>query len=242
MRGLQNLEELKNEIEKYCEGKFDIFHCEATPREEGKTVIYQGTYHEFLKFAEKQGVKIIYMLTKTIEENDLENLFYMLKPIEEDDSGEQEYFGKIAFIEIGFFINGVYHALIEKADWFAIPEEVEEIEEGYPKEIEEKSKETLVEEMMAYIQKEYPEALENEEIIHQAQTSFWLEKGLEHKFHLEPQLRIKIDKIDDIARGKIIAKIKEKEKEMPPNLIKECVKWAREQGFLKLNKSNVVCV
>ena len=64
-------------------------------------------------------------------------------------------------------------------------------------------------------------------------------KGIYGQYDLETRLRIKIDKVKDEVVAEITKERFEKEKDLIPELVKECVEWARGIGLKRVNMSNL---
>lgn len=66
-----------------------------------------------------------------------------------------------------------------------------------------------------------------------AREAFWQEKGV-NRFY-SGKGRILMEKVSSIVERKLEAK----EKETLPQLIKDCIEWAKENGLKKITKSNI---
>jgi hypothetical protein len=228
---MAGLEEIKSKIEEFCKGKFDIFYCKKTPEsEESKVAIWQGSWEDFLKFGERRGVKIVYLYTIRIEEDDVEHI---------------EHKGEIGYIEIGYFIGDVYHIFVESSEWFNSSEEdieesneeeaIERNKEGI-KELKEKTIDDLSQEMITYCKEQFPELFTDADIssIHKMQEFFWLEKGIREQdiYSLDSKLRLKIEKVNEGVRKRIEEgnENMEKIKEMPiDKLSQEMIEYFKSQ-------------
>ena len=94
--------------------------------------------------------------------------------------------------------------------------------------------------MIQWIDKEFPNILEDElHTTKEAQRAFWVEKGLENIFELEPDVNHKLLTVEGIVDKKFLIREKEREKKLLPSLVEEFVKWGREQGIKKLFKYHV---
>lgn len=258
---MEDLESLKRQMEDYLKQQgINIFY--ASIFSEGSVEVLWGKENDwetFFQIAKSEGVKTIVfeeiVFDKSFIDDHLKD-----ESLAENEEGKtkikeynkkllefEKYLGKIGQISVGWIKDFVVYKYTKVADWMkeygelTTEEEVEEEEtgEGMPKEIKEKSKEQLAEEMEKYINKEFPEALEDEIVLDQAQSSFWAEKGLERIYDLEPKIRIKLERVNEVIKKKILEQIRQKEKELLPKLVQECIKWAKEQGLKKVNKTNI---
>lgn len=114
-----------------------------------------------------------------------------------------------------------------------------------PEEISSATDEQLSQELIAFAKKEL--SFEGEFInIALVSNSFWLSKGLSSKWNLPSEIRLKVDRVEMLARQNIHnerqAKRQEKlnmEKEQLPTLVSECVLWASKNGLKRLTVADV---
>ena len=216
---MRELEKLKEDLAKYCEGKlvvlYEVGETDSFDTSEG-VEFSGGDYKDFLRIAERLGVKIVYY-------------FEAFGETKEDE---------IAEIDLGFVYDGVRHTLSSYASWYE--KELEENqgmnEEEVSEEFDKKSAEDLAKELVTFAHKEYPDALLND-MYHIADV-FWQAKGFE-RITKDASTRIKMDKVKRLAEQEIRNAVVKKEKEELPRIIEECVAWARDNGFNKLTEGNL---
>lgn len=124
-------------------------------------------------------------------------------------------------------------------------DEEDEKEISVPDEIKNSSADQLAEVIFSYAQKE----IQNEELRWldpEFFAEFWDSKGIEDKFNLPDNIRLKIDKAEKIVQKKWEKEIADrerarflKEKEGLPQLIKDCAQWAKQNGLKKVTQSDV---
>jgi hypothetical protein len=78
-------------------------------------------------------------------------------------------------------------------------------------ELKEKSPEEIAEEIMQFIEKEFPEAIELGGGLHEAKTFFWMKKGLRAGCVEDPEINLKIRRAELLAEKKIKLRISGKE-------------------------------
>ncbi|MBA7593868.1 hypothetical protein ES703_00802 [subsurface metagenome] len=261
---MEDLENLRQRIEDYLKQQgisafYGNFPSKGTV--EGTVEVIWGKENEwesFLQIAKHEGIKTVIFESMIFDKSFIDDRLKgeNLAESEEEKIGIRDYnkklqkfekyLGEIGQISVGWIKDFVVYRYTKVADWMneygeltTEEEAEEEIEEGIPSEIQEKSKEQLADEMEKFINKEFPEALEDEKVLVDAQSSFWAEKGLENTYDLETKIRIKLEKVDKAVERKILEHIRLKEKELLPKLVQECIKWAREQDLKKVNKTNI---
>ena len=104
-------------------------------------------------------------------------------------------------------------------------------EEELPEEIRNKSAEELSDEFLENLLKEVSYPGRND--IYTAEELFWQQKGLERYSSRGRLLRHQVS-------GIVLRKIEKREKEMIPQLIEDCIKWAKENELNKITKTNVI--
>jgi hypothetical protein len=94
-----------------------------------------------------------------------------------------------------------------------------------------KSEEELAKEFMGYIEKEFPDS--------RYLTRYIMDVFLEQKgvklYAVDPTMRLKLEKVQRLVEQKQL----QKERELLPELVEECTKWAKGNGFKKMTKTNV---
>lgn len=98
----------------------------------------------------------------------------------------------------------------------------------------EKPDEELTNEALDFIKKQFKDA----PVPYRATELFWESKGI-RRFTSDTRLRLKMDKVESMVRQKLEEEQVEREKEILPGLIDECLKWATRNQLRKLTKSNV---
>lgn len=233
------LEKLKKELKKYCSDNGVILYevDDDNLTAENSIGFTSGDYKEFLKIAEKQGIKLIYY---------------------EETFGETKQ-NEIGEIYIGFAYNGILHTSSIIASWYE--EELEETDEEdkeesvYSKDsvnmeirantksgliyIKEKSEETIKIDFMEFGKKDYPDAYTGEALVIHIFKLFLESKGIYNEYNLSTKLQMKIDKVKDTVESEITQVRFEKEKSIMPGLINECATWIMELGLKRANQSNI---
>lgn len=182
-----DLEKIKKEIEELSKNKFEIFYCSTASHSEYPCFVWEGDAKSFIKFAEKQNVKILYLL---------------ILRIGEENEEFQEQKGEIAVIRLSFLINNILHIFEETADWFNPREEEEETEEVVSEDIIKKNKDDLATEALKYLRENYEDSLNNYNVVSTAMRSFWLDKGIANRYSLDPKLSIKTQQVEEIVQRK----------------------------------------
>jgi len=98
-------------------------------------------------------------------------------------------------------------------------------------EVKEKSVEQLADELVAFIEKEFPEAKTSPRMLDEARQLFWVSKGLRSTYVDDPQVRIKIQRTEFLAKekwrfgeGKVASDFAEKSEEELANELVEFMK------------------
>ena len=116
-------------------------------------------------------------------------------------------------------------------------------EQVIPEEIKMATDESLAREIIDFIKKEFPD---NEKVwIRNISQLFWSQKNLS-KFATSPEIQLKMEKAEMLAQKQIdsekeaMKKVRfEEEKIMLPQLVLDCVRWAKEQGLKKITLSDL---
>lgn len=114
------------------------------------------------------------------------------------------------------------------------------------KELEKAPAEKLAEELVKFTKEQFPDIGSPRYELHRVLDAFWLARGVESRFELPSQLRLKTQRVEMLAERKLEeekaklekAKIEEEKKQIPA-LIDECVKWAKSSGLSRVTKSNI---
>lgn len=234
------LESLKKEIDAYCsKNDLILYEVDADNLTAGTTIEYiSGDYKDFLKIAETLGVKLIYY----------EKAFGETK---EDE---------IAEIYLGFAYNGVLHTLGTQASWYE-----KELEESYKDDEEDKegdsglvhmtggksntkegityikntSEDEIRKDFLDFIRKEYPEIYNGGALVYNIYRPFLESKGVYNQYQMETRLQMKTEKVKDSVEAEVTKERFEKEKGIIPDLVKECVEWAKGLGLNRTNMQNL---
>jgi hypothetical protein len=205
--------------------------------EEPNVVIWdsaRGDWKSFIEIAKEEGAKTI-----------------IVGVIKGRDDKHADDIGSIA---LAWIKDGVKYAFEEQTEWW-----VESTKEGAPsigigyrregqiskevmKDLQSKDENQLADEMLVFLSKEFPEPFITN---YHSTEPFWEQKGINMWF-LDPELRLKIEKVNTIVRQKFeqerLKKEKEcieKEKELLPKLVEECLEWAGKNHIKKVTKSNI---
>ena len=68
---------------------------------------------------------------------------------------------------------------------------------------------------------------------------FFEEKGIGNTYLVPPMLRFKLDAAKELAREAFEEKRFNKEKELIPQLVSECIEWSQDKGLTRLIKANL---
>ncbi len=221
---MAELEALKNTILKEYKDKFVFFELDGiSPSDVKDSLMWAGdSYKEFLAMAEKLGSKIIYYseaFPDTLEK---------YAKHEED----------VAEVDLGFLHDGVLHTMSIYASWYTPNEDIEASEdglEGSAEELEKKPAEEIAKEMAEFAYKEFPDSLTN---FYHIADAFWQAKGFQ-RFNSDAKTRLKQDKVRQLAERQVMGAVITKEKGQLPKIVEDCVKWAKDNGFNKLTRSNL---
>jgi hypothetical protein len=128
------------------------------------------------------------------------------------------------------------HIFTTDASWYE-PEYIDDEEdEKVLEKLGKMSAEEIAKDMVAFANKQFPDSLDFFEI----RNAFLAENGTDRfGVNMDANLRVKIDKADRLAQQQIMQAVVKKEKEELPKIVEECVKWAKENGFNKLTRSNL---
>lgn len=231
-------EDMLNKILHISTGKFYIFY--SSPITESENVQYvewsTDNVEDFFAFAEKIGIKIIYL-----HEGKIAN------------STKYEHKGELGYIEVSFLYEGIFHVFSEGEDWFfeegETTEETSKVDvfghkidtaeslerENSTKELNENPPNELAKEMVEFAYKEFSDSLTS---FYKVADAFWESKGLNF-IGADAKNRIKMERVNQIAEKEVMNALVNKEKEQLPKIIENCVSWAKENGFNKLTRSTM---
>jgi hypothetical protein len=182
-----------------------------------------GGAAKFLKNAWESGIKSIVISIKRFEDEDMDCSSIDCK----------KYRGKIAEIDIMYISNDVGYKYHEEADWFSelntfnIDDLLEESDEKkvlpLTREVNEKSMDLLIQDMLQYFDSEVMDPDADE--IDNNMRNFWMDKGINFDFPIDTELKMKIDRVNREARKKIEKNMKSVERQnlmkLIPTVIKE---------------------
>jgi len=254
-----DLKQTPQEVEKYLKQEgFTIFYGVEAARSEYLAEVWwaeeESGWKGFLQAAKDAGAKVVIVQASSLEKEDLQP---MLLEDEQEETKPTEalkelekYVGKIGHFSLFWFKDGVKYGFSQATDWW---EELsplmkeyahlgvgEELVHEIPKEIKRKPSEQLADELVAFIEKEFPEAkMSYSSLPHEAEQLFWESKGLRNTYVDDPQVSIKIHRAEFLARLKLEQETQKREREIVTKLVEECVKWAKENGLKKVTKANV---
>jgi hypothetical protein len=138
---------------------------------------------------------------------------------------------------LNLFASTIGQIMTEEAE--IQPEEVS-TETSFRKSVELKeSAEELVAQLIEFFKKEYPEHEIKSTFPHDISRLFWASKGLDSVFLFDSSTRLKMGAVEMKAYEKLNQERVQKEKEMLPKLIENCLEWARKQGVKRVTRSNV---
>jgi len=169
---------------------------------------------------------------------------------------EDEHANDLGSLRLAWIKDGVAYVFSKQTEWWmesVRKREAEEApaiairyggEERIPKEalqeLQSKDENQFVEEILAFLSKEFPEASTVIGI-----PNFWQQKGIQ-RWALEPKLQFKIEKVEARVRQRLEQERLKKEKEqiekeraILPKLIEECLEWAKKNQIRKVTKSNI---
>ncbi len=214
-----------NTILDVSKDRFSIFYSSPITENESIQHIEWATdnIEDFLAFATKIGVKIIYLHKGYIAE---------------DRDGEHK--GELGFIEVGFLHDNIFHTFIKTEDWILEGEENDEAgteidEDIQKKELLSKTPEEIAKKIVEFAQREYPDSIGN---LYQITHIFWEDKGV-NQYQENSKIRVMIEKANYLAEKQIEESILKKENEKLPTILTNCVDWAKENGFNKLTRANL---
>ena len=114
-----------------------------------------------------------------------------------------------------------------------------------PREIQSASAETLASWLVEYAKREL-KGEEAEYGISVVSEMFWNSKGLESRWSVDPETRLKIQKAEMLARSQLQKEQEARKKEQIevemselPSLVVKCVDWARSKGLTNVTKSDI---
>jgi hypothetical protein len=199
---MKNLEKMHDEIVSYIKAEnINIFPGAPALAEDNTNIVVweeaNDDWKSFIDIAKEAGVK--YMIVSK-------------------QKGEGEHADEIGSITLAWIKDGIIYLFSKLADWRR--EEVdtgEESERIHPriglalageipkkllKELKEKNEKDLADELLSFVAKEFPEGLD-EISVPELRRLFWQKKGLSYGYVDDPEISIKIRKVDMLAEQKL---------------------------------------
>jgi len=228
-----DLKQTLQEVEKYLKQEgFTIFYGTEMPSPylvEVEWSEQKSGWKGFLEAAKHAGAKVVVVQASSLEKEDLQPI--PLEGEREDTKPTEtltelkEHVGKVGHLSLFWFKDGVKYGFSQVTDWWEkyalrmeeyAPSGVREegpkpsllerygiIAHQVSEEIKTKPSEQLADELVAFIEKEFPEAkMSYSSPPHEATRAFWESKGVRDIFVDDPQIRIKIQRVEFLAREK----------------------------------------
>lgn len=190
-----------------------------------------GNVKEFLKGARNNKINSVVLSIKRFEDEDIDCNYFNCK----------KFSNRIAEIDLIYIMNDVGYKYHEEAKWFTEVNTltIDDLLGDYDdkkilpltKEINEKSVDSLSDDMIRYINEEFSNIPDN---IDDAIKSFWLYKGINLDFSIENDIKNKMDMVNKKAKKIIDNEKQNDEKNKLYKLIPEII-----SGLIKRNKYDV---
>ncbi len=252
-----NAEDLKitvQEIEKFLKVTgFVIFY--GTDINEGYDITEvewnkeKSDWRDFLSTAKKAEAKVIVLQASPFS---IERFIEMLD--EENEEGGKPtklpkdlegHIGLFGQFSLFWFRDGVKYSYSQATDWWKQVERLCEVSESSEddkdissedekaviKEIEAKSIEELADELVIFIEKEFP----NQKISGERMRFFWKSKGLDYSLFLDVSVENKMDKVRSLAK----LKLEQKENNIIPEFIEYCLQWSKNKGLKRISRVDI---
>ncbi|WP_337861130.1 hypothetical protein [Ferroplasma sp.] len=185
-----------------------------------------GSATKFLKNARNNGIKSIVLSIKRFEDEDMDCSTINCK----------KYTNKISEIDIMYINNDVGYKYHEEAEWFtelntfSLDDLLEDNDEKkilpLTREVNEKSIDTLVQDMLQYFKNNISENINGDMDIDM--RNFWMNKGVNLDFPVDQDLKLKIDKVNREVRRKLDNNKQSEEREkllkLIPSVINETLR------------------
>jgi len=187
---------------------------------------HMGNVKEFLKNARNNKINSLILSIKRFEDEDIDCSYIDCK----------KFSNRIAEIDLMYIMNDVGYKYHEEAKWFTEINtlNMDDLLDNYDdkkilpltKEINEKSVDSLSDDMIKYINEEFSNMLDSN--IDDAIKNFWLYKGINLDFNIESDIKTKIDNVNKKAR-KILENEKQNDEKnklykLIPEFISELIK------------------
>ena len=153
--------------------------------------------------------------------------------------------GEIGHFGLFWFKDGIKYSYDMSTHWWnqfaelagEYDEEAERPRE-IPDDVKRKSDRELADELVAFVQKAFPEELDRMSAV--TKRLFWESKGLPPYLDVEdPKITLKVEKAESLAQLKLKQEVQKKEKQLVPKLVEECLNWAKENRLKKVTKTSV---
>ncbi len=237
-----NAEDLKitvQEIEKFLKVTgFVIFY--GTDINEGYDITEvewnkeKSDWRDFLSTAKKAEAKVIVLQASPLGGKPTK--------LPKDLEGHIGLFGQFSLF---WFRDGVKYSYSQATDWWKQVERLCEVSESSEddkdissedekaviKEIEAKSIEELADELVIFMEKEFP----NQKISGERMRFFWKSKGLDYSLFLDVSVENKMDKVRSLAK----LKLEQKESNIIPEFIEYCLQWSKNKGLKKISRVDI---
>ena len=168
-------------------------------------------------------------------------------------SGSGDQAEELQQVSVGFIGNGIGHLLILEADK---PQEEDEDDKGsytihtslserheIPEEVLTELTDTtesdLAHEILEYFISRFGLLEDSYQRWNRSINIFLEEKGIGTMYLLPPMLRFKLEAAKELAREKFEEERFNKERELIPQIVDECIEWSKEKGLTRLIKANL---
>ena len=242
----QDLEQVVPEIEAYMKQQgLTVFYGTYSEGDSNPTEVEwsdeKSGWKGFIQTAKQAEVRIIVIETCLLTEKDLVEAAGDTESADLDKTLMElkEHVGKVYRFSLYWFREGVKYRYSQVTDWGKRVEELcseeSEVEDDEDvsaalkdaiKEIETKAPKQLADELVTFMEKEYPHQKISEERI----KVFWRSKGLDNYDPFldtyDISVENKMNKVGSLAK----LKFEQKESSVIPEVIEECFRWAKEKG------------
>jgi len=247
----QDLEQVVPEIEAYLKQQgLTVFYGTYSEGDSNPTEVEwsdeKSGWKGFIQTAKQAEARIIVIETRLLTEKDL------VEAAEDTDSEEdkgsdigktlmelKEHVGKVYRFSLYWFREGVKYSYSQVTDWGKRVEEVCSEEPDFEDdedvsaalkdaivEIETKPPEQLADELVTFMEKEYPHQKMSQDRI----GTFWKSKGLDNYYPFleiyDTSVENKMNEVGSLAK----LKFEQKESSFIPEVIEECFRWAKEKS------------
>ena len=244
---MDSLEEIYDEIKYFANlENIEIINSEILLRGEEARFrvipIIGEDWKNFIKTAKNNKSNFIIIYKGKLEEEDFEQI-ELSEDLPENNSEIRKKFSKflnkIGELELSWINEGIFFSMEIITDWYNDFLTYEPIDSNKEEEdvLKKYSIEDLTKEMIEFIKKEYGNIKDDDISI--AIRDFWLRKNLKINYETDPKLTIKIERVRENVFNFFYNERNEEEKNLLPNLLKDCLEWARKEELKKINMSNL---